>query len=194
MLQLLLQEGIPIPGPKCGLLSNESESEVAQLCPTLCDPVDYSLHQDSLSMGFSRQEYRSGSPFPSPVLSNTWHWIVRGDTHADEARDFIVKGHPGGEQQGKGTQENCCATWLTVLGFLVIELVSGLSLANHSDSWSFLVVHELLSQDEFQWGRFWEVSRTYGLDSPLAFWPVLNSSGCDSLLVLHSLPKPPIVR
>ena len=44
----------------------ESESEVAQLCPTLCDPMDTSLQQAPLSMGFSSQEYWSGLPFPSP--------------------------------------------------------------------------------------------------------------------------------
>ena len=53
----------------------------------------------------------------------------------------------GGEQQGKGTQENCSATWLTVLGFMVMGLVSGLSLASHSDAESVLVVHAVLSQD-----------------------------------------------
>ena len=42
----------------------ESESEVAQLCPTLCDPMDCSLPVSS-SMGFSRQEYWSGLPFSS---------------------------------------------------------------------------------------------------------------------------------
>ena len=42
------------------------ESEVAQLCPTLCDPMDYSLHPASPSKGFFRQEYWSGLPFPSP--------------------------------------------------------------------------------------------------------------------------------
>ena len=31
-------------------------SEVAQSCPTLCDPMDSSLHQAPPSMGFSRQE------------------------------------------------------------------------------------------------------------------------------------------
>ena len=41
------------------------ESEVAQSCPALCDPMDCSL-QAPPSMGFSRQEYRSGVPFPSP--------------------------------------------------------------------------------------------------------------------------------
>ena len=69
------------------------------------------------------------------------------ETRADKARDFIGKGRPGGEQEGKGTQENCSAAWLTVSGFMVMGLVSGLSLASHSDSESFLVVHTLFSQD-----------------------------------------------
>ena len=36
------------------------------VCPTLCNPMDYSPHQTPLSMEFSRQEYWSGLPFPSP--------------------------------------------------------------------------------------------------------------------------------
>ena len=49
------------------LFSNysESESEVAQSCPTLCDPMDCSLPRSSVH-GISRQEYWSGLPFPSP--------------------------------------------------------------------------------------------------------------------------------
>ena len=78
-------------------------------------------------------------------------------SRVDKARDFIGKGHPGGEEQGKGTQEDCSATWLTVSGFMVKGLVSGLSLTNHSDSGSFLVVHALLRQDRFQPEGFWEV-------------------------------------
>ena len=46
-------------------LRQESESEVVQSCPTLCDTMD-SAYQASPSMGFSRQEYWSGLPFPSP--------------------------------------------------------------------------------------------------------------------------------
>ena len=64
----------------------------------------------------------------------------RGDTRADKAKDFIAKGRPGGEQQGEGPQENRSATWLAVSGFMVMGLVFGLPLANHSDSGSFLVV------------------------------------------------------
>ena len=36
---------------------------ITQLCPALWDPMDYSC-QAPLSMGFSRQEYWSGLPFP----------------------------------------------------------------------------------------------------------------------------------
>ena len=41
------------------------ESEVAQLCPTLCNPMDCIAYQAPPSMEFSRQEYLSGLPFPS---------------------------------------------------------------------------------------------------------------------------------
>ena len=44
---------------------------VPQLCLTLCDLMDYIARQAHLSMGFFRQEYWSGLPFPSPGdLSN----------------------------------------------------------------------------------------------------------------------------
>ena len=43
----------------------KSESEVAQSCPTLSDLMDCSLPGSSIH-GFSRQEYWSGVPLPSP--------------------------------------------------------------------------------------------------------------------------------
>ena len=45
----------------------KSESEVAQLCPTLATPWT-AAYQAPLSMGFSRQKYWSGVPLPSPEL------------------------------------------------------------------------------------------------------------------------------
>ena len=45
---------------------------------------------------------------------------------------------------------------LAVLDFMVMGLVSWLSLANHADSGSFLVVCVSLSQDRFQRGGLWE--------------------------------------
>ena len=71
-------------------------------------------------------------------LSKETHVLTRG---------FIGKENLGGEQEGKGTQENCSAMWLTVSGFMLMGLVYGLSLANHSDSESFLMVHAWLNQD-----------------------------------------------
>ena len=38
---------------------------VAQSCPTLCNTMTVAL-QAPLSMGFPREEYQSGLPFPSP--------------------------------------------------------------------------------------------------------------------------------
>ena len=39
-------------------------AQLLQLCPTLCDPMD--SRQAPLSIGFSRQEYWNGLPFPPP--------------------------------------------------------------------------------------------------------------------------------
>ena len=47
----------------------KSESEVAQSCLTLAIPWT-AAHQAPPSMGFSRQKYWSGVPWPSPSLSS----------------------------------------------------------------------------------------------------------------------------
>ena len=44
----------------------KTSAKSLQLCPTLCDPID-SSPPGSLSLGFSRQEYWTGVPFPSPA-------------------------------------------------------------------------------------------------------------------------------
>ena len=82
-----------------------------------------------------------GDPFQGPRVGSclTLGNELSMETHVLTQQETIVKGRPGREQQGKGTQENCSATWLAVSGFTVIGLVSGLSLDNHSDSGSFLV-------------------------------------------------------
>ena len=64
--------------------------------------------------------------YKSPFLDYDYLFIY---LFADKARDFIGKWHPGGEQQGKGTQENSSASWLAVSSFMVIGLVSRWSLA-----------------------------------------------------------------
>ena len=69
-------------------------------------------------------------------------------------------------------------------------LVSGLSLANHSDSESFLVVQVLFSQDGRQREGFWEVVGQ--VVSPFDFSQTLLVGG--GLFVPCSLPGPPVVK
>ena len=76
---------------------------------------------------------------------------LSAETHMLTKQESLLgRGSLRGEQQGKGNQENCSAMWLAVSGFMEMGLVSGLSLASHSDSGSFLLAHALLSQDGFQ--------------------------------------------
>ena len=44
---------------------------------------------------------------------------------------MLTKQKPHGEKQGRGTQENFSAMWLSVSGFMRMGLASGLSLASH---------------------------------------------------------------
>ena len=60
----------------------KSESEVAQLRPTLSDPWTAAF-QAPPSMGFSRQEYWSGVPLPSIVVGKN---TVRGEKNLGSLR------------------------------------------------------------------------------------------------------------
>ena len=113
---------------------------------------------------------RKGGPLPGTetgLLSNTWKWIVQGHTCADKARDFIGKGRLGGEQEGKGTQKNHSVTWLAVSGFMMMGLVSGLSLANHltqSPSWCCtpcLAKMNAREKDSGRWSDMWCLLLTF---------------------------------
>ena len=73
---------------------------------------------------------------------------------------------------------------------MVMGLVSGLSLANHSDSESFLVVHTLFSRDGCRREGFWEV--VGHVVSPFDLSRTLPVSG--GSLVPCSLPAPPVIK
>ena len=89
----------------------------------------------------------------------------------------------------RGPRRTALQNWLTVSGFMVVGLVSRLSLANHSDSESFLVVHALFSQDGCQRG-FWKVvGHVVSLFDLSRTLPVGGG-----LLVPCSLPGPPVVK
>ena len=74
---------------------------------------------------------------------------------------------------------------------MVMGLVSRLSLVNHSDSESFLVVHTLFSQDGCQREGFWEEVVGHVV-SPFYLSRTLLVGG--GLLVPCSLPGPPVVK
>ena len=125
----------------------------------------------------------SVSVLPLTILLNKIliQWYLRKCKRCEKARDFTGKGRPGREQEGKGSQENSS---------MVMGLVSRLSLANHFDSESFLVVHALFSQDGYQREGFWEVVEQ--VVSPFdLFWTLLVGGG---LLVPCSLPGPPVIK
>lgn len=91
-------------------------------------------------------------------------------THADKARDF-GKGCPGGEQQNKGTQENCSAPWLSVSSFMGMGLVSRLSLTSYL-AWPNLVWSRvLLGGMSTSQPRWIPVPRTLG-------WLVFRAEPC----------------
>ena len=85
--------------------------------------------------------------------------------------------------------------WHAVSGFMVMGLVYELSLANHSHSGSFLVALEYRSakmdSSEKDSGRF-VGHMDWLLLSPFHLSQILPVGG--SLLVLSSLPGPPVVR
>ena len=80
--------------------------------------------------------------------------------------------------------------WLAVSGFMVMGLVSGLSLANCSDSEFFLVVHALFSQDGCQREGFWEVGGQVVSLFDLSQTFLVGGG----LLVSCSLPGPPVIK
>ena len=136
--------------------------------------------------------FRKGDTFQGlkwgscPTLRNE----LSKEMHVLTKQEILWEGHPGGEQEGQGTQGNCSATWLAVSGFMVMGLVSGLSLNNHSDSEYFLVVHSLFSQDGCQREGFWEV--VGHMVSPFDLSWTLPVGG--GLLVPSSLAGPPVVK
>ena len=62
--------------------------------------------------------FQEGGPFRGPKLGSrlTLGNELFEETHVLTKQETIGKGHLGGEQEGKGTQENSSATWLAVSG------------------------------------------------------------------------------
>ena len=104
--------------------------------------------QQSHHVRFARWKCcRKGDPFQGPKLGSclTLGNELSKETHLLTKQEILL---------GKGTwvesrepRRTALPAWLAVSGFMVMGLVSGWSLANHSNSESFLVAHASLSQD-----------------------------------------------
>ena len=121
----LIKKKINIRWYCCGTKVHSYCSLLAKICSILSIVCLVSLQTIelelfTLSASGALETVAGRGPLPGPktgLLSNTWKWIVRGETCADKARDFIGKGCPGGEQGGKGTKENSSVMWLSISGF-----------------------------------------------------------------------------
>ena len=91
---------------------------------------------------------------------------------------------------GYGNPRGLLCHMASSLGFYGVGFISWLSLANCSDSESFLVVHTLLSSDRCQQEGFWEVIGHVASPFDLS-QTLLVSSG---FLVMCSLPGPPVIK
>ena len=67
------------------------------------------------------------------------------ETHELTKQEILLERVPGWKAVGYGNPGELLSSWLKVLGFMVMVLVSRLSLADHSGLEFFLVVHALLS-------------------------------------------------
>ena len=123
------------------------------------------------------------------LLSNTQKRIVWGDTCWQSKRLYWERStwaessrvrEPRSTALPRGPQSRV----------LPDEISFGWSLANHSDSESFLVVHAPLSQYGCQRERFWEVGRH--AVSPFDLSQTLPVDG--GLLVPYSLSGPPVLK
>ena len=126
----------------------------------------------------------------SGLLSNIEMNYPRRPILLTKQEILLGRGTPLESSWVRGNQEDCSATWLTVSGFMVMGLVSRLSLANHSDSESFLEADALLNWDGCQWEGLWEVvGHTV---SPFDLSQTLLVGG--GLLVPCSLLGPPVIK
>ena len=89
----------------------KSESEVAQSCPTLLDPWT-AAYQAPPSMGFSRQEYWSGVPLPSPISM----CLING---SDGKESACNAGDPGSILSWEDPLEKETATHSSILAWRI---------------------------------------------------------------------------
>ena len=105
------------------------------------------------------QKSVAGRPLPEPesgLMSNIRNELSE-DTQMLTKQEILLGKGTRGESSRVREPGRTALLLGKVSGFMVMGLVSGVSLANHSDSESFLGGHALFSQDGCQREGFWEV-------------------------------------
>ena len=118
---------------------------------------------------------QEGVPLPGPQtgpLSNTWKWIVQGDNLCWQSKRFYWERAPKQKAEGGGNPGEQLCHMACSPEFMVMGLVSGLSLASHSDSRVLPGGAALFSQGGCQRGI-----QGGGWTVDVSFWSFLNCSG-----------------
>ena len=136
--------------------------------------------------------YRKGDPFQGLKLSSclTLGNELSEETHVLTKQEILLGQSTRVESSRVREPRRTVLLRGSQSGFMVMGLVSRWSLANHSNSGSFLVVHTLLSQDGFWREGFWEVDRH--AVSPFNHSQTLPVGG--GLLVPYSLLGSPVIK
>ena len=109
---------------------------------------------------------RKGDPFQGPKLGSclTLRNELSEETHVLTKQEILLgKGTRVESSRVREPRRTALPLGLQSQVLWQWGLVSGLSLANHSESESFLVVHALFSQDGCQSEGFWEVVSPFNL-------------------------------
>ena len=127
--------GLPFPP-----LMHESESEVAQSCPTLCNPMDWSLPGSSVHRIFQARVLEYSVPLPSPINVPRYCQIVsEGQNHP--RWEPLVK-----QKTYELILEHSLAiSWVPLLTEVDFLLVS-VSLSLETLHWSFQLVARIIPQ------------------------------------------------
>ena len=135
------------------MVTHESVSEVAQSCPTLCDPIDCSLPGSSVhgilqarilewvAMTFSRESAEPGIEPESPALqTNPYHLSRQGSpqlcspSHLPRYQGVKLKQISGGEAK------NTFFPPILILDVIILKNLCHLSILTESSGKDFLII------------------------------------------------------
>ena len=148
------------------LLSWSSSGLEVELCGERWHGCEGAVVNNGAQAGFGVEAWtccRKGDPFQGLKLGSclTLGNELSKETHMLTKQEILLrKGTRVESSRLREPMKTALPCDSAVSGFMVIGLISRLSLANHSNSESFLVVQALFSQDGCQRG-FWELVGTY---------------------------------